>query len=727
MSLRTAVGQVAVVGGDPSGRPSGTLVDERASRSAKAKRRGNLYLLLELSGPVLGRDQLARQLLEAVRAAYYAWQGSVTAGLQQAIHEVNTRLFDENHDSLPGEQWAAGISCAVLREDDLFIAQAGPAAVYLTHEGQATRFPEVSPWIDDQTLEDPDAAPLGVRREVKVALYHTPVGDGDRILLVESTLLRGLHPSDLPSLLAHTPVEELPSALVAAAKGGDLSALVVAVGGEGLQAPTLGAAPVSGPAAPGRRETMSAAVAWLMPAREFLSKAGRVLLGLLGALGAGITTLLKRMLPSQAGPEPSPARPAARAGEKVRAELRKSPREERVVQPRFDSLRKLLVGLAIAIPVIVAVVVLVMVVQRNRTQKAELEALWTNASRSWEQGRAIADGATARPLLKTALGQLDELLAREPEDAAAKDLRKQVTARLDQIGQVQRVNSIHQLNSYGSGALLSRVIVQDSDVYVLDAAAGKIYHHKLDASRQALQAGTEKTVLVERGDNVGGVVVGDLVDMAWVAAGDVRPQASLVLLESNGNLLQYLPTTEQLSAQRPPGADSWQKPSRVGTYFGRYYVLDPPADKIWRYQPAADGYTTPPDDWLQAPVDLDGVVDMAIGDSIYLVYVDGKVSRLTTGVPDTYGMEDWDAPLSNPGAIFARPPDVLESVYVADRGNSRIVKTGVDGRFQGQIMMDPAAVQGTDPLSTTTSLFVNEVDGQAFVAGGNGLYVIPLP
>jgi hypothetical protein len=387
----------------------------------------------------------------------------------------------------------------------------------------------------------------------------------------------------------------------------------------------------------------------------------------------------------------------------------------------------LLVGVAITIPVIVAVVVLATVVQRSRTQKVELEALWTSANQRWEQARAATDGGTSRPLLKAAAADLETLMARQRDNAAAADLYKQVEARLDQIDLVRRLAGPQPLKTYSAGARLTRVIVQDSDIYVLDANAARVYHHKLDASRQALQAGTEEIVLVKRGDAIGGVVVGDVVDMAWVAAGDLRPQASLVVLESNGYLLQYLPITEQLSSLRPAGADTWQNPKRVGTYFSRYYVLDPTAGKIWRYQPTADGYSTPPDDWLQATADLSQVVDMAIGDSIYLLHADGKISRFTAGQPDTFDISDWDAPPSNPGAIFARPADELQWIYVADRGNSRIVKCGLDGRLQGQLKLDASAAQKSNALSSITSLFVNEIAGQAFFASGNVLYVIALP
>jgi len=731
MSLRTAVGEVAVVGGDPSERPSGILVDERASRSAKAKRRGNLYVLVEVTGPAFGRDLISRQLLDTVRTTYFAWQGSVTAGLQQAIHEVNDWLVSENRNSLRGEQRTAGISCAVLRDDDLFIAQAGPASVYFAHEGSVTRFPDTSPWLDDTPVEDADVVPLGVRREVNVALFHTPVSDGDLLLLLESTFVRG-HSPQLPILLVGVPAEELPAAIKKVARGSDVVALVVNVGGESMgEAPAVAAAPAIGrlPGQPGAESLQERAATLIgqVPWKETFRRVGRGLVALLGGLWSGLLTLLRRMLPSQIGPETPAPKPGTRARQ-AQSLPGKRPREVLPVKPRTNSLRKILAGLAIAIPVVVSVVVLAMVVQRGRNQKAEMEALWTSANQKWEQAEAAGDKAAKRANLKEAAGYLEQLRERLPERADVEELQQKVLARQDELDLVRRITSLYGLKTYPSSAKLTRVIVQDFDIYVLDENGGKVYHHKLDTTQQSLEAGTADTVLVERGNAIGGVVVGDLVDMAWVPVGDGRPQAGLVVLESNGYLVEYMPTTERLTSLRPAGAENWQFPQLVGGRTpGRVYVLDPAPDKIWRYQSTAQGFSAPPDDWLTAPVDLNGVVDMSIGDSIYLLFADSTISRLSAGAPDTFAVTDWDSPPSNPSAIVARPSDEAKSIYVADRGNGRIVQTGVEGRFERQFKLDLSIAQGSDVLSSVSSLAVNEISGQVVFASGNTLYIFLLP
>jgi len=68
----------------------------------------------------------------------------VTAGLQQAVHDANRLLYDDNRTSLPTEQHTAGISCVALHGDHLFIASR-TWAIYVAHEDQVTVSPTLRP------------------------------------------------------------------------------------------------------------------------------------------------------------------------------------------------------------------------------------------------------------------------------------------------------------------------------------------------------------------------------------------------------------------------------------------------------------------------------------------------------------------------------------------------------------------------------------------------------
>ena len=741
MSIKTSVGQVALLGDGRNERSSGILVEERASRFGRGRSLGNLYIVTEVSGPEAGRDAVARQIAETMRDAYYGRRGSITAGLQQALREANTFLFDENRNSLPTERRTAGASCVVLRDGDLFVAQAGPALVYVAHEGQINRLPESSPWLDGFPPEEMDAAPLGERHDVNIALFHTPADEGDTVLLANCDLACEIPRDDWPHLLEIAPVESVLEEVLAACEGSALSALVVRLGEELASAVPAAAsrdmddaAPVPAVAVPAASATATGddlrdqVLTWASNLRlgERLGTAGRAVAGLLAGLWMGLRSLLGGMMPEKGSVDH--ATPRQSTGSTVPAPPPPGPRAARR-RDSSDPVQRILIGVAIAIPVIVGIVVLVVLLQRGRAQRAELDALWEQANTGWQQAQTVSDRATIRGHLTTADEALGELLERRPEYAEARDLRDKVQARLDVINQIRRVSWIGELNSYEEDANLSRVVVQGTHVFVMDRHNGRVYHHQLDEELQrTLKSETKETVLVTKGDQVGGVLVGDLVDMVWMPIGPNRQKASLVILESGGSLLDYDPTTGELLPLKVGATDRWQFPELVGSHSGRLYVLDTSANQTWRYDPTADGYSGTPDDWLQEEIDLAGVVDMAIGDSIYLLYADGQIRRLTVGESDTFDTADWDTPPRNASALFTRPPEETQWLYVGDRGNSRIVQSGKEGTFRQQFRLaDTQIAENGDPLAQITNLFVDEIGGHAFVLSGNKLYLLILP
>lgn len=809
MDIRTTVGQVSLVDGGLQGPPGSILVDERAGPFWRKGKRGSLYIVVDVTGPPIGRDIVTAELAQLLRQVYFGWRGSVTAGLQQAIREANALLLEENRQSLPGEQRTAGVSCVVLREDDLYIAQAGPAAVYLLQGGHVTRFPDESPWLDNMPPEETEVAALGERLDLRCELFHSKVGLGDTILVANGDLARNVRPGAWPNLLSRASIRSVLEDLLAAGRGLDLLALVVRLGDE--QAGSVQIQPEVSPAArtafrrrdelvqeePKLQETVPAipreavepaweevetvqvqpeaeeelpvrarqriAPAWKEPARILSQPRGaepqpalsqeevkpiwkgvsaslaqlqlgerlRTLVRTLGAvlvgLAAGLWALLRGFVPERTDrPGPERRTTAVKTSQR-KPKPRAKPR--RTADARSDSVQKLLIGVAIAIPLIVAIVVVVTWLQRGQAQRGELQALLEQANIHWQQAQILGDDQTVRTHLTEADRFLGQYLERRPEDAEATDLQKRIQARLDVINQVKRISWVGELNSYPSTANLSRVVVQGTHVFVMDRQNGQVYHHQLDEQLQrTLDTSTLQTVLVSRGDHVGDVVVGDLVDMVWMPTGTDRLTASLVILESGGTLLDYDPATDQLVPLRVADSEAWQYPRLVGSHSGRFYLLDSSASKIWRYDPTSDGYSNPPTDWLQTTVDLAGVVDMAIGDSIHLLYADGAIRKFTGGLPDTFDISDWDSPPSNPSAIFARPQEETRWVYVADRGNSRIVQASMEGQFRQQFRLaDAQAIENGDALAETTSLFVDEILGNAYLLSRQKLYLLILP
>jgi len=408
---------------------------------------------------------------------------------------------------------------------------------------------------------------------------------------------------------------------------------------------------------------------------------------------------------------------------------KRGPDREPVAKASGDLVQKILVAIAIAIPLVVAVVVALTLLQRGQAHRAELEALWAQAEGYWRQSQATGDPPVVRAHLTNAQQALDQILERRPDDAQALELEQRIMSRLDTINGVKRVSWVGELNTYPAEADLKRVVVQGNHVFVLDRGQDRVYHHQLDAELdKALTSESLQVELVSRGKQVGSVLVGDLVDMAWMPVGPNRQQASLVILESGGNLLDFDPMTGELLALEVAGTDAWRFPQLVGSHSGRFYLLDSSANEIWRYGPTPEGYAGPPEEWLQGEVDLAGVVDMAISDSIYLLYADGTIRKLTLGQPDAFDVADWDTPLRGPTALFTRPPEETQWLYIADPGNGRIVQCDEAGHLKQKFRIaETSAGSDGDPLAAARNLFVDEIGGRAYVLSGQKLYLLILP
>ena len=736
MSIETTIVRQPAPGPARHERPSGILVDEPAPRFGVGRERGGVYILVQVSGQEAGRDAIAAQLARAVHRAYVGWQGSVTSGLQNAIRQANRLLYEDNRDSLPGDRRTAGITCAVLRgtsakahEDhgDLFIAQAGPTATYLEREGKVERFPDRSPWLDKVPAEELDTWALGERADVNISLFHRPVQHGDTFLLVESEIALNVPADWWESILTGATVGHILQSLERAGVGGDLMALAVRLAGESVQPvadqPAAAVeAPVHEPAPPFWVPILH----WFeeIQAGERLRRAGQVTLAALSSVWAALLTLFSRLVPGQLGGERETEQQAPAAKEST---PKAKKRRAKPVRTQSVLVQRILLGVAIAIPLVVAAIVLVTYWQRGQVQTGEIEALYAEADSRWQTAVTTADPATVRTLLTEANGYLAEIRARQPDNPEAIELQKKINVLLDELSQVRRISWIAELNEYPGSAAPDRVIVEGVDVFVLDRNAGKVYHHKLDELQQALVPETDETVLVSKGDQVGGVLVSDLIDITWMPTDYRYRKESLVILDSGGSLLQYDPATEELLALPVTGSEAWQNPQLIGGHTGRLYLLDPAVNRIWRYDPAAGGYTVPPDEWLQTAVDLAGATDMAIGDSIYLLHADGRMRKLSAGQPDAFDISDWDVPPRNPTALFTRPLEDTQFVYVADQGNSRIVQSGKEGQFERQFRLADGQVEGPDPLSRISSLFVDEIGGRAYFLSDRKLYLVILP
>jgi hypothetical protein len=144
----------------------------------------------------------------------------VTAATRAAISAINSRLLDTNR-LLGADAVSGGLSCAVLRGSELYVAQSGPGQVIILHANAVERFPDVSR----------EFRPLGLGQMADVQYFHTTVAPADYLLLTRAA----------PGGWASSSVTNLPSTTLESAiarltrlSGSDARALVARFAAEGI-------------------------------------------------------------------------------------------------------------------------------------------------------------------------------------------------------------------------------------------------------------------------------------------------------------------------------------------------------------------------------------------------------------------------------------------------------------------------------------------------------------
>ena len=358
--------------------------------------------------------------------------------------------------------------------------------------------------------------------------------------------------------------------------------------------------------------------------------------------------------------------------------------------------------------------------QEGVARRARFEELVTQAQQHMEMASRV-DEPTARDYLLKALASLTEAETVIPGNSQVSELREQVNyilKKIDRVAELEWINPLWEYDEPGSDP--SRVIIaKNIDVYVLDRSLDRVYKHLLDDTMHNLQELGVDPVLLRKGDQRGPIVVGELVDMAWVKAEGGRQTDNLLILESGGSLLEYEPL-QGIRVLPMGGRDKWIQPQILGSYKGNVYLLDSSLNQILRYEPNYDGV---PEDYFAAPgvVDLAGVVDMAIDGQVYILYADGRILKFVGGEQVPFEITGLYEPLQNPTAIFTN--EETEFLYIADRGNKRILQLTKAGNLQRQLK----TFEGSNAFDELKSLYAIERFHLLYFLSGDTLYVTNIP
>jgi hypothetical protein len=144
MTNKRQVGQQSLQAGRAQSPAATRAIDSSATRAYRG--RGDLLVLVEPQQQGAPPAGLIATVIDQARDAYYGLGGSVTRGLRAAVLAANQALFDHNLRADSEHRASMGVVCAVLRDDDLYIAQLGPALALVVEPDGVAVYPSDFDW-----------------------------------------------------------------------------------------------------------------------------------------------------------------------------------------------------------------------------------------------------------------------------------------------------------------------------------------------------------------------------------------------------------------------------------------------------------------------------------------------------------------------------------------------------------------------------------------------------
>ena len=229
ITITTLVGQLKIMNGTwQSDALNQVAVREPKTTDGLGHGKGDLFVLTDVLGSAGDNYHLEQRLAEIVRDVYYLARGSVTASLRRAIQAACDHLYQHNAQIDVDDRVVGGVVALAVCQENVFVAQIGPAAIYTISGDYVKRYPTNSIWLDDHaTLEDELA--LGITSFVEPNIYHIEVTPKDVLVLADSNLVNELLPQDVAQAVTLQNIRTAIKNLGQAANNKDCSALALTV------------------------------------------------------------------------------------------------------------------------------------------------------------------------------------------------------------------------------------------------------------------------------------------------------------------------------------------------------------------------------------------------------------------------------------------------------------------------------------------------------------------
>jgi hypothetical protein len=657
---------------------------------------------------------ILEEALAAAARIFGRTQYSITANLLLALDAVHKRLQEWNLAHTPDERVAAGVSCVAFQGSDCYLAQAGPSTAFLLHARTTERLEPVEP---DSRIA------LGAAGVIAPCFRRLALARGDALLLVTEGIGASAETAAVARCLERRPEDVLPAVLHYLGTGADGGVIFAGVLEDPAPARTLLERGVPGGASPTpaqplvRQSDVSSHQDSTSLGRNRFQRvdaahpdAGG---GVLRVYGAEMQRDPRRPLKSGHPSESlraaaGVARPSVRLSARhpsFRDAFRGGGWSQRLLRP------PVLATFGVVFLVAVAWLAVPALMGMGRSQR--FETLLTTAQRDLNAAQSEVDLSKRRELLSQAQTSAAEAQRLKPQDQRA---QRQAN---DASGAISIMNAVYELPDVPSIADLSNAGLSPSTavelaagdrLYVLDVSAGKVY-----AVSDASTTGPE--VMYENGSQIDGIRAGKAQHLAWQPPARPGDAGALLILDADRHLFGL--SRGDLRSIPLRGVEQWRTATAMAFNGGSLYILDADGGLVWRYAPSSDGFDTDPAPAI-ARQDIRDTTQISVVGGIFLTSQtgqDARIRRFLDGQETPFKLAGIDRTPVAPGPPLFDPASGL--LYIADRGNSRVVVLQGDGRFQRQLVHAK--------LAGLRGLAVDSPHNRLVGVIGQALVAIPLP
>jgi hypothetical protein len=617
-----------------------TVVHVEPTLGSQARTKGHLYLLVTCRRAGPRAKEATRLVADAIRSEYYYDESAgIRVCIVKAVHAANKRLahvrerLGLGRDPDPGP---IGVAVAVIRDNELYVCTVGPAEAYLNRGARLSTLPDPR---RDRGLPAIDLEPDVWRGDINV---------GDQLVLASPNLIASVGPEQLQDALValhpQSAMEHVHAAFAAAGGHGSDGAIAIEAGEIAVSRSGRAPIPVRPPEPLAGRPDRSP-----IPLAETV--AGGVAAAQVGADKARVAAsgVLAQVLSRVLEALPN-RRPAARTVTPVTAR-RETQRRAAVAILSFV----VVVGaLGVAVYALGGRLPTSNVIPSIEAGQDALNAAKSNIDRVMGPGVDLVatDPRRAKELLSAALTQLEKADGAGVPVATIRPLRAEVVEALDRLfGVVEVAATTFFTFPTGDVApdLKAMVLGPDGVPYVLEASTKTVY--RIDP------VGKIAVAIFREGTEAAGATQA-APKLMTVGGRDV------LIVDANNVVWRWRPadaagtgTTTRIQVQGSPewGDDvlalgTFARDISAGLY--NLYVVDPSAQQILAYAPAADGRGFPaaPTGRLAAARDVSGVTSLYIDGDIW-VADSGQIVRFVNGKA-----EGWEA--GDPGDEILRPAPV---------------------------------------------------------------------